>query len=237
MKKILALVLSCGLFIVALTGCGSFKGNSNQEDAKNENQPIINSNSGSSNQVSTGQNLGGDQQNGIGQSQKGSAEEEGANKSQQPDNTNIKVVYYVPDEQGNEFHKKEKNVNLAENQNTSAELLTVKQQVELVMQEIIRESGSRKAPFIPAGTKVLGVTVGENKNSIIVNLSEEFETGNPGGSTGIRMAIGPLVLSLTELDGIKEVYLRIEGESGDFKGHYDLTVPFERSEFEQSIAK
>jgi spore germination protein GerM len=107
--------------------------------------------------------------------------------------------------------------------------------IVLIFTELI--NGSEKEGYytaIPENTKIISVDI-EGRN-LILNLSDEFEKDHPGGSAGISMSFGPIVLSMTELEEIDSVRFLINGETvADFKGHITLDEPFTKSDFQELI--
>lgn len=67
---------------------------------------------------------------------------------------------------------------------------------------------------IPEGTQLLGVEV--DGGEAIVDLSSEFESG--GGSLSMQARVGQVVFTLTAIDSIESVSIRIAGEDVDAIG-------------------
>ncbi len=119
---------------------------------------------------------------------------------------------------------------------TSNSKLNPKEKAKLAVEGLIKgsEHSDEMTTSIPKTAKVLSVEI-ENKTAV-VDLSKEFVSDNVGGSAGETMAIAPIVLTLTSMEGIEEVMFKIEGKvQPDFKGHYTLDNPFKRGEFEQLL--
>lgn len=77
---------------------------------------------------------------------------------------------------------------------------------------------------IPEATKVLSV---ETKEGIcFVNLSKEFKTTHPGGSSAETMTIYSIVNTLTELSHIEKVQFLIEGQKEEEYIHFLFNEPF-----------
>lgn len=77
---------------------------------------------------------------------------------------------------------------------------------------------------IPQSTKVLSV---ETKEGIcFVNLSKEFKTEHPGGSSAETMTIYSIVNTLTELSHIEKVQFLIEGQKEEEYIHFLFNEPF-----------
>lgn len=108
---------------------------------------------------------------------------------------------------------------------------------KIMLEELIKGPKTKDlVASVPKNTKVRSVIL--EKDTMVVDLSKEFVDGNPGGSTGEIMALGPIVLTLTDLEGVKQVSIRIEGKiQPDYKGHMALDKPFKRAEFEQFLGK
>lgn len=117
---------------------------------------------------------------------------------------------------------------------TSDKELDTCEKAEIILNELIKESKNYKTS-IPAETKVLSVK--QDGNNLIINLSKEFNDNHVGGSTGIEMTMAPIVLSLTELDGVVQVSFKIGGKTiEDFQGMIVLNRPYGRKDYENSIA-
>jgi spore germination protein GerM len=100
---------------------------------------------------------------------------------------------------------------------------------KLITEKLIEEAANLKTT-IPKNTKFLSAKLENNK--LTLDMSKEFITEHIGGSTGFTMTFAPIVLSLTELDGIDEVWFTIEGKNvEDFKGTDTLNRAFTREEF------
>ncbi len=140
------------------------------------------------------------------------------------------AVLYFSDSEGMNIIKEARNLETEED-------LTVEEKAKVCVEELIK--GPQSAGLmdsIPDASKVRSVV--KEGDTLVVDLSEEFERDNVGGSTGTTMAIAPIVLTLTDLEGVEKVKFKIGGKDvGDFKGHYDFTRPFERADFEQYIQK
>ena len=81
-------------------------------------------------------------------------------------------------------------------------------------------------PLLPAGTKVR--LVRREGERLIVDFSKEFQDFT-AGSTFAFLAVYSVVNTLTELSGVEEVQIIIEGRPvSDFAGTVDLTQPLKR---------
>ncbi|MGI6778855.1 MAG: GerMN domain-containing protein [Acetivibrionales bacterium] len=102
---------------------------------------------------------------------------------------------------------------------------------ELIVKELLQGPQSKEASAsIPKGTKLNSVT--QENETLIIDLSKEFIENSIGGSAGERMAFAPIVLSLTELEGINQVSFKIDGiVVKEYGGNYTLDQPFNRDEF------
>jgi len=82
---------------------------------------------------------------------------------------------------------------------------------------------------IPKEAKLLSVKI--DGQTAIVDFSEEIQTRHPGGSSGESMTLNSIVNSLTEIQGIKQVQILINGKKVEsLAGHADLTQPLSRNE-------
>ncbi len=146
------------------------------------------------------------------------------------DSNQWQPVLYFSDSDGINIIKETRNLEADEN-------LTVEEKAKACVEELIKgPKSSGLMDSIPDASKVRSVV--KEGDTLVVDLSEEFDRDNVGGSTGTTMAVAPIVLTLTDLEGVEKVKFKIGGKDvGDFKGHYDFTRPFERADFEQYIQK
>lgn len=104
----------------------------------------------------------------------------------------------------------------------------VQKLAEAVVKELI--AGPRQSDLlrtIPKESRLLSIKI--DQGVATVDFSQEFQTKNPGGSTGETMAVYSVVYSLTELPGIKKVQLLIDGQKKDtLVGHLDISQPLTR---------
>ncbi|HKG18891.1 MAG TPA: GerMN domain-containing protein [Candidatus Limnocylindrales bacterium] len=71
-----------------------------------------------------------------------------------------------------------------------------------------KESAGRVTSAVPAGTKLLGLSIADGVAT--VDLSREFESG--GGSASVLNRLGQVVYTLTQFPTVKLVRLEVEGE-------------------------
>lgn len=81
-------------------------------------------------------------------------------------------------------------------------------------------------PTLPAGVKVLGVTIADGVAT--VNFARELKEKFGGGSTGEIMLVYSVVNTLTEFENVKGVALQVEGQPLPTLGHLDMTRPLPR---------
>lgn len=150
--------------------------------------------------------------------------------SQTPSQEKWKAVLYFSDKEALHIVKEEKEL-ISDKKPDTAE------KARISVEELIKGSADKELnTSIPKETKVLGVAI--EKNTAVIDLSEEFVKNNVGGSAGETMAIAPIVLTLTAIDGINEVAFKIGGKTqSDFKGHFTLDTNFKRSDFEMYLTK
>lgn len=157
------------------------------------------------------------------------------NVTEKKENTQTAVMtaaLYFSDKEGMMLYKETREIKLGTGGQPAAA-----DKAKLILEEMMKgPKGANLMLPIPQTAKIKAVT--QDKDTLIVDFSKEFIQDNVGGSTGETMALAPIVLTLTELEGIKNVGFKIEGKTqADFKGHYDISKPFKRSEFEQFIGK
>ena len=73
------------------------------------------------------------------------------------------------------------------------------------------EKGARMGTAIPAGTRLLGITI--EKGLATVDLSKEFASG--GGSLSMTTRVAQVVYTLTQFDTVERVSIRIDGREVD----------------------
>ena len=109
------------------------------------------------------------------------------------------------------------------------------QRVAMVLEALLEgpagpdvEAGADTA--IPAGTRLLGVEMG-HESPVVVDLSREFESG--GGSLSMQLRVAQVVFTATQLDGVDEILITIEGEAVDSIGGEGVLVdrPLGRTDF------
>ncbi len=88
-------------------------------------------------------------------------------------------------------------------------------------------AGSGLQGLIPAGTRVLSLTVADGLAT--VDFSAEIMTGS-WGSLGEALALGSIVNTLTGFPGIDRVWILVDGRlPGSLGGHIDITAPLKYS--------
>lgn len=98
---------------------------------------------------------------------------------------------------------------------------------KLVVNELLDgPKNSKNLQVIPSGTKIISV---ETKEGVcFVNLSKEFITKHPGGTTAEIMTVYSIVNSLTELANVNKVQFLIDGEIKELFNHIMINEPLER---------
>lgn len=103
-----------------------------------------------------------------------------------------------------------------------------------VIRELIEGPGTDSLwSAIPEGTRLL--SAGTKNGLCTVNFSAEFVDNSPGGTASERMAIGSVVNTLTQLEGVQKVQFLIDGSKREIYTHAIFDEPFSR--FEDLIAK
>ncbi len=96
----------------------------------------------------------------------------------------------------------------------------------------------KNAPYaaIPKNTSVISAVL--KQDILELNLSGEFESDMNAGSATLNMAFGQIVLTLTDLPGVKQIMFLIDSKTVvEFKGQIELNKAFLRDEYEQFISK
>ncbi|MDQ7793541.1 MAG: GerMN domain-containing protein [bacterium] len=99
---------------------------------------------------------------------------------------------------------------------------------ELALRELI--AGPRApglTPSLPAGTRLLGVTIRDGVAQ--ADFSRELKTEHPGGTAGETFTVFSIVNTLTEIRGVRSALILIEGRRQEtLAGHLDISEPLER---------
>ena len=98
-----------------------------------------------------------------------------------------------------------------------------------IMQQLIAgPTDDQLQATIPEGTQLLSVT--QDGDLCIVDLSAEFRENMPKTEQGERMTVYSIVNSLTELETIARVQILCEGQTIGIYRYLDLSEPFVRNE-------
>jgi spore germination protein GerM len=133
-------------------------------------------------------------------------------------------VYWLADSGG---HLKLLPTTVASSKSASEE-----EKLEAAFQELLagpKETSETSA--IPAGTKLLGLTV--EKDGVRVNLSQEFTTG--GGSASMTGRLAQILYTATSVDPNSQVWIDVEGEPLELLGEGEglmVEQPMTRKIFE-----
>ncbi len=118
---------------------------------------------------------------------------------------------------------------VAEKRSLPTEGADQKQLAAAVVNELI--AGPKQAKLhatMPQGSKLLSLEIAGGLAT--VNLNQDFQSKHSGGSTGEIMTIYSLVNSLTDLQGIQQVQLLVEGQKLEtLKGHLEISQPLTRN--------
>lgn len=118
---------------------------------------------------------------------------------------------------------------VAEKRSLPTESTDQKQLATAVVNELI--AGPKQAKLhatMPQGSKLLSLEISNGLATL--NLNQDFQTKHSGGSTGEMMTIYSLVNSLTDLPGIQQVQLLVDGKKLDtLKGHLEISQPLTRN--------
>jgi spore germination protein GerM len=95
----------------------------------------------------------------------------------------------------------------------------VPEQAEMLIAELLKGSTAQQntVEVLPRGVRLLGVDYVKPAKSLVVTFSAEF--ANAQGSAGELLAVYSVVNTLTGLEGVDKVSIRIEG--GEM-GHMDM---------------
>lgn len=114
---------------------------------------------------------------------------------------------------------------VAEKRGLQTEATDQKQLAAAVVNELIAGPKQPKLhATIPQGSKLISLEIAGGLAT--VNLNQDFQAKHSGGSTGEMMTIYSLVNSLTDLQGIQQVQLLVDGKKLEtLKGHLEISQP------------
>jgi germination protein M len=100
------------------------------------------------------------------------------------------------------------------------------ERAKAVLEELIRGPRSELLPTIPRGTRVRGVTIGED-GVCTVDFDGAIVRNHPGGTSSELMTVYSIVESLTKnVTGVQTVRILVEGEPREtFAGHLFIGAP------------
>ncbi len=117
---------------------------------------------------------------------------------------NKEVTLYFADSQAMNVIAEKRNINIEEN-------ATKERLIQVIVEELIKgPQDPALEPSIPAGAKVNTVVI--NGDRATIDFSDEIVTQNPGGAAGEDMTLTSLVNTVTEVEGIREVVLTVNGQ-------------------------
>lgn len=131
------------------------------------------------------------------------------------------VVLYFADEQAMGLIPEQRTIEIS-----------VKQTIESrIVEELIKGPAKESELYatIPVETKINNINT--EGGICYVDLSGDFVSKHPGGSSGELLTIYSIVNSLTELENVKQVQFLIDGvKVSSLTGHVDFSKTFERKE-------
>jgi germination protein M len=101
----------------------------------------------------------------------------------------------------------------------------------VVIRELIKgPETAGLSPTIPPETRLLDIRISEG--TAFVSFSREIQTRHTGGTAGEMFTVYSIVNSLTELAGIVQVQILIEGDKAEtLTGHMEIMEPLARNPF------
>lgn len=127
----------------------------------------------------------------------------------------VNIIIYFPSKEANILIPISKEANF----NNSLE--------RTIVEEILKEPVSKDISYIiPKGTKLLSIL--KKEDTIILDLSKEFSTISTDNPILLNSTIYSIVNSLTEIPGIKNVMIKVEGKTPSI-GNLSFTTPFKRN--------
>ncbi|MCC6443319.1 MAG: GerMN domain-containing protein [Armatimonadetes bacterium] len=101
-----------------------------------------------------------------------------------------------------------------------------RRQAEAVIGALIKPGEGKKSP-LPPGTRLRSVSV--ESDLATADFSRELVDNFPGGSQWESLVVESLVLSLTRIEGIRQVQILVEGEKVESLGeHIEIAQPLTR---------
>ena len=138
-----------------------------------------------------------------------------------PPTTVQNVVLYFSDEQGTGLVAENRKIQISSNIPLE----------KYIVEELIKGPQNKQHVYtVPVETKINDI---KTKDGVCqIDLSSEFKSKHPGGSSGELFTIYSIVNSLTESSPkVKKVAFLIDGKKqSEYKGHLDLSELFERDE-------
>lgn len=114
------------------------------------------------------------------------------------------VTLYFADDQALYVVAEKRNINIEEN-------ATKERLIQVIIEELIKgPQNTSLGATIPAETRVNTVKI--NGDRATIDFSEEIVTKNSGGAAGEDMTLTSLANSITEVEGIREVVLTVNGQ-------------------------
>jgi germination protein M len=139
------------------------------------------------------------------------------NGSQEPAETAVELTLYFSDDQAMYLLPEQRNVTIGEGESIE----------ETVVRELIKgPSGAGLKRTIPPETSLLSLSI---ENGVAgVNFSKDIQDSRYGDSAGESMLVYSIVNSLTELPGINQVQILVEGKKIEsLYGHIGAAEPLE----------
>lgn len=126
------------------------------------------------------------------------------------------VTLYYPDCDFLYLHAETRAITVAEGQNL----------LSLVVDELFAGPESSELAIALTGEDLINSVTVSSDGICTIDFKGDFAVLNTGGTTGEAFAIGSIVNSLCELDGIEQVKINIDGnDKAQFGGHNTLDAP------------
>lgn len=116
---------------------------------------------------------------------------------------NKEVTLYFADDQALNVVAEKRNINIEEN-------ATKERLIQVIVEELIKgPKDPELGACIPAAAKVNSVVI--NGDRVTIDFSDEMVTQHSGGAAGEDMTLTSLANTVTEIEGIREVVLTVNG--------------------------
>ncbi len=143
-------------------------------------------------------------------------EEDNTVIDEKPEPKKVTLTLYFPDNDALYLHPELREVEIEDEQRLA----------NVILEELFKgPTDENLSPGLDGENLILSVKIADGLCT--VDFAEDFKLLNSGGTTRETFAVGSIVNSLCELDGVEQVKINIGGNTkSDFGGHFTLEEPF-----------